>query len=106
MTKRWDYELYIDGKWTSDEAVGSIDVIDPATELSIGSVPEGSTKTAIQAINAARHAFDHGPWARMKPAERPGAVIPVGEILEARAVDLRELIVAETGSAGFLTDFV
>jgi acyl-CoA reductase-like NAD-dependent aldehyde dehydrogenase len=106
MTTRWDYELYIDGEWTSDEAGGAIDVIDPATELSIGSVPEGSTKTAVRAIAAARHAFDHGPWPWMKPAQRAAALIRMAEILEARAGDLRELIVAETGSAGFLTDFV
>ena len=30
----------------------------------------------------------------------------MAEILEARAAELRELIVAETGSIGFLTDFV
>ncbi len=36
----WDYELFIDGKWTSEGAEGSIDVIDPATEDVIGSVPE------------------------------------------------------------------
>ena len=28
----WNYELFIDGKWTSEGAEGSIDVIDPATE--------------------------------------------------------------------------
>jgi acyl-CoA reductase-like NAD-dependent aldehyde dehydrogenase len=103
---RWDHQLYIDGAWTDAEAVGSIDVIDPATEQSIGSVPEGSTKTAIQAITAARRAFDHGPWPWMRPAQRAAALVKMAEILEARAADLRELIVAETGSAGFITDFV
>ena len=28
----WNYELFIDGKWTSEGADGSIDVVDPATE--------------------------------------------------------------------------
>ena len=37
----WNYELFIDGTWTSDGAAGSIDVIDPATEEVIGSVPGG-----------------------------------------------------------------
>ena len=44
----WNYELFIDGKWTSEEAVGTIDVIDPATEEVIGQVPEASTKTAVR----------------------------------------------------------
>src|SRR5690606_25532697 len=68
MTERWDYELYIDGAWTSEGAVGTIDVIDPATEASVGSVPEASPKTAVEAITAARRAFDTGPWPWMKPA--------------------------------------
>src|SRR3546814_13558095 len=73
MTKRWDYELYIDGAWTSDGAEGTLDVIDPATEESIGSVPDGSVKTAVQAITAARRAFDSGTWPSMKPAQRAPA---------------------------------
>src|SRR3546814_11974430 len=74
MTKRWDYELYIDGAWTSDGAEGTLDVIDPATEETIGSVPDGSVQTAVQAITAARRAFDSGPGPWMKPAQRAAAL--------------------------------
>jgi acyl-CoA reductase-like NAD-dependent aldehyde dehydrogenase len=102
----WNYELYIDGEWTAKEAVGTIEVIDPATEDVIGSVPEGSAQTAVRAIEAARRAFDEGPWPFMKPAERAARLVRMAEIFEARAGDLRELIVAETGSTGFLTDAV
>src|SRR6266568_3891717 len=102
----WNYELFIDGKWTSEEAVGTIDVIDPATEDVVGHVPEASTKTAVRAVEAARKAFDEGPWPWMKPAERAAALVRMAEALEARGAELRELIVAETGSTGFLTDFV
>ena len=102
----WDYELFIDGAWTSDEAVGSIEVIDPATEGSIGTVPEAATKTPVRAIEAARRAFDEGPWPWMKPEERAAKLIRMAEILEARAGDLRELIIAETGSAGLMNDAI
>jgi acyl-CoA reductase-like NAD-dependent aldehyde dehydrogenase len=102
----WDYELYIDGKWQSPETVGTIEVIDPATEDVIGTVPEGSTKTAVQAIEAARRAFDEGPWPYMKPSERAARLVRMAELLEARSAQLRELIIAETGSTGFLTDAV
>ena len=42
----------------------------------------------------------------MKPAERAAALIRMADILEGRGAELRELIVAETGSTGFITDFV
>ena len=102
----WNYELFIDGKWTSDGAEGSIDVVDPATEEVIGSVPEATTTSAVRAIEAARRAFDEGPWPYMKPSERAARLTTMAEILESRAGDLRELIIAETGSTGFLTDAV
>ena len=78
----WNYELFIDGKWTSEGAEGSIDVIDPATEEVIGSVPEASTKSAVRAIEAARRAFDEGPWPYMKPSERAAKLTAMAEILE------------------------
>jgi aldehyde dehydrogenase (NAD+) len=102
----WNYELYIDGKWTSEAAAGTIDVVDPATEASIGSVPEGSVATAKRAIEAARRAFDTGPWPWMKPEDRAARLVRLAEVLESRAGDLRELIVAETGSVGFITDAI
>jgi acyl-CoA reductase-like NAD-dependent aldehyde dehydrogenase len=36
MTTSWNFDLYVDGKWTTGEAAGIIDVIDPATEEIIG----------------------------------------------------------------------
>jgi acyl-CoA reductase-like NAD-dependent aldehyde dehydrogenase len=102
----WNFDLYIDGKWTPGDAAGVIEVIDPATEEVIGKVPEATTKDAVRAIEAARQAFDDGPWPYTKPAERAAALVRMAESLEARSEELRELIVAETGSTGFMTDFV
>jgi aldehyde dehydrogenase (NAD+) len=106
LTTNWNFELYINGEWTAGEAGGEIEVINPATEEIIGRVPDASTKDAVRAIEAARKAFDEGPWPYTKPAERAAALIRLAEALEARSGDLRELIVAETGSTGFLTDYV
>jgi len=106
MTAQWSFDLFIDGKWEKGEAGGKpIEVINPATEEIIGVVPEASAKDASRAIQAARRAFDEGPWQWMKPAERAAIVRRMGQVLQSRAAELRELIVAETGSAGFITDF-
>jgi aldehyde dehydrogenase (NAD+) len=102
----WKFELFIDGQWTSGEATSTLDIINPATEDSIGQVPEATAADAQRAIEAARTAFDEGPWPWMKPAERAAVLVKMAESLERRAGELRELIVAETGSVGFLTDIV
>ncbi|MGH7821628.1 MAG: aldehyde dehydrogenase family protein, partial [Candidatus Binatia bacterium] len=104
MPRHWRYDLFIDGEWTPGEGSGVIDVIDPATEEGIGQVPEATPKDAIRAIQAARRAFDEGPWPWMKPRQRAAVLVKMAESLERRAAELRELIVAETGAIGFVLD--
>src|ERR1700685_3558886 len=106
MAARWDFNLFIDGKWVDGEKGARIEVIDPATEDVIGSVAEATPADAVRAIQAARTAFDDGPWPWMKPAERAAALVRMAEYLEANSAELRELIVAETGSVGPMTDMV
>jgi acyl-CoA reductase-like NAD-dependent aldehyde dehydrogenase len=54
---RWDYDsMFIDGAWTSEGTVGVIEVVDPATEEVIGSVPNADPKAAHTAIASARRA--------------------------------------------------
>ena len=106
MGAAWNYKLFIDGKWVDGEKGARIEVIDPATEETIGSVAEATTKDAVAAIQAARKAFDDGPWPWMKPSDRAAALVRMAEYLEARSTELRELIVAETGSVGPITDFI
>jgi aldehyde dehydrogenase (NAD+) len=108
MTKdTWKHDrLFVGGDWTASNAAGVLDVIDPATEDVIGSVPDCDAKTAEAAITAARQAFDEGPWPRMSPRERGAALSRFAAILDERHDALKELVMAETGSTGFLCDFV
>lgn len=65
MSDRWDYDrMFIDGAWTADDIVGVIEVIDPATEEVIGSVPDAGVKATQnivgrsgRAVAAARMAW-------------------------------------------------
>ena len=103
----WNYELFIDGAWTSEGASGSIEVVDPATEEVIGSVPEASTKTARRGPSKRRA----GPSTRALALHEAGGAPPPGwwrwpRSSKAGLGICRELIVAETGSTGFLTDAV
>ncbi|MFW6093315.1 MAG: aldehyde dehydrogenase family protein [Pseudomonadota bacterium] len=102
----WNYDLFIDGAWTRGTAAEDITVIDPATEAAIGRVPEAGAADAGAAVAAARRAFDEGPWPYMKPKERGAILKRMADILASRHDALRELIVAETGTAGMITDAV
>jgi aldehyde dehydrogenase (NAD+) len=107
VTDRWDYDnMFIDGAWTADDTVGVIEVIDPATEEVIGSVPDAGLKATHAAIAAARRAFDDGPWPRTSPRERAAVLRRFAAILDERHDMLKKLVMAESGSVGFLADII
>ena len=81
MPPRWTYDLFINGAWTPGHGSNVIDVINPATEELIGQVPEATPKDAVRAIQAARKAFDEGPWPWMKPRERAAVLVKMAEKL-------------------------
>lgn len=76
------YQQHIDGAWTDAAGGGTWDVINPATEAAIRSVPFGGRDDCHAAIEAAARAFPE--WARRTAYER-------GAILQRAAVRLREV---------------
>jgi len=93
--------LYIGGEWqrtTEHEAV-----LNPASEAVIGEAPVGDEAAAAQAIAAARHAFDHGPWPRLKQSERAEMMRKMHAALVARREQLVTLILHEVGCAQGVT---
>ncbi len=95
MTGRWDNgSVFIDGAWTPDDTARVGEVIDPATEVVIGSVPDADPKAA-HAIAAARRAFGDGPWPRMSPRQRAAVLCRVASNLDERHDALKELVMAD-----------
>ncbi len=76
------YQQLIDGAWTGAAGGGTWDVINPATEQAIRSVPFGGRDDCHAAIEAAARAFP--AWSRRTPYER-------GAILQRAAARMREV---------------
>ena len=77
------YQMYIGGRWVDASNGETSEILDPSTEEVFARVPKATVADAETAVRAAREAFDHGPWPRMKAVER-------GEILRrAAAADPR-----------------
>ncbi len=88
-----DYRLYIDGRWSEAAGGETYDVVNPATEQVIARAPNGSTADLQRAIEAARRAFDEGPWRRTSPLDRSRLLERLAQALEKRKEELRELLV-------------
>ncbi len=95
------YRLYIDGEWL-EAGDGAFDVINPATEEVIATAPEAGSAELRRALEAARRAFDEGPWPRLAPADRARIIRQIADGLEARRDHLRALLTAEVGAAQYL----
>jgi betaine-aldehyde dehydrogenase len=83
--------MYIGGKWVDSESGETFDIINPATERLLGSVPKGSRHDVDAAIDAARVAFDSGIWSGKTPADRCSLLWKLADLVEKNADHLAEV---------------
>ncbi|MDX3246061.1 aldehyde dehydrogenase family protein [Streptomyces sp. ME18-1-4] len=87
--------LFVGGVWVEPDG-GHYEVVDPATEGTVGLAPEASRDQVRAACAAAREAF--GPWSRTRPEERAAVLGRAADIIRARLLPYAELAQAETGA--------
>ena len=64
-------ELFIGGQWVAPaDNAPRLDVVNPATEEVIGSIPAGGPRDAQLAVEAATRALKNSPWTRSTGAYR------------------------------------
>ncbi|HTU37990.1 MAG TPA: aldehyde dehydrogenase [Acidimicrobiales bacterium] len=95
---RHDNRFFIGGSWIEPSSGDTIDVIDSATEELYFSVPEAKEADMARAVDAAREAFDRGPWPRMSHAERAEYLRAIGEGLRGKAEEVGQLWPRESGA--------
>jgi len=87
--------LYIDGQWVPAAGTGTIDVINASTEETMGRVPDGTAADVDRAVAAARAAF--GSWSATDRRERSKCLQRITEGLQARVMDIANVIAQEVG---------
>ena len=91
-------QIFIDGKWDGAHGDSVIAVISPHTEAEIGRAACAGPGDVDRAVQAARAAFDTGPWPRMQPRMRIEAIGRLAAIYKERRADMAALISAEIGA--------
>lgn len=90
-------QLLINGQW-SDAADGStFEVVNPATTEVIGNVAHGKEADIQVAVQAARQAFDLGPWSRISPSDRGKMIWRIGDLIEKHNDELAQLETVDNG---------
>jgi acyl-CoA reductase-like NAD-dependent aldehyde dehydrogenase len=89
------YRQYIGGEWVDASNGGTWDVLDPATETVVQTVPFGGAADCERAIEAARGAFDG--WSRATAYERAAVLEKAAANIRADLDALAHTTVRESG---------
>ncbi len=92
-----DTQLFIDGQWIDATSGKTFATINPATEDVIAHVAEGDAADVDAAVQAARRAFDDGPWPRMDARERGRIMLRLADLIEAEIDELSALEALDNG---------
>lgn len=91
----FQFRQLINGAWVDAANGGTWDLINPATEDSLGVMPFGDGDDATAAIDAAATAFR--AWSRLTPYERAAVLLKAADWVKARIEELARLSTEECG---------
>ncbi|WP_116244664.1 aldehyde dehydrogenase family protein [Nocardiopsis sp. FIRDI 009] len=88
--------LYIDGAWRPSASDEGLDVLNPATEQVIDTVPAGSTEDVDAAVKAASAALP--AWSALTPGQRVTHLAKALELYNARVDDIAVVLTRDMGA--------
>jgi aldehyde dehydrogenase (NAD+) len=91
-------ELFIGGSWSQPSTGQRVEVISPHSEKPVASVAAAGPDDVNAAVDAARNAFDTGPWPRLEPAVRIDAVRRLADLYGKRRSEMADVITSEIGA--------
>jgi aldehyde dehydrogenase (NAD+) len=94
-------EVFIGGRWQAPASGETYATINPATEEVSAQVARGDERDVDLAVQAARRAFDQGPWPRMAAAERARVLWKLADLITANLDEMARLESVNTGKTLF-----
>jgi succinate-semialdehyde dehydrogenase/glutarate-semialdehyde dehydrogenase len=90
-------ELFIDGQWLNGDGRAGEDVINPATEKSLGRLPHASTADLDHALEAAKKGFS--VWRATSAYDRAKIMRKAADLMRERHDAISKILVQEEGKA-------
>ena len=94
-------EVFVGGQWRPPASGETYTTINPATEEVSARVAKGDERDVDAAVQAARRAFDQGPWPRMAAAERARVLWKLADLIGANLDEMARLESVNTGKTLF-----
>lgn len=89
--------MYVSGEWVEAKTKAKREIFDPGNGELLATVPESSREDVIEAIKAAREAFDVGSWRTTTAQERGKFLFKISELIKRESKRLAELEVRNCG---------
>ncbi len=96
-------KFFVNGRWVDPISTQTLKVFSPSTEELLITYPEAGPADIDRAVQAARDAFDKGPWPRMAPAERAMYLRRVADLLTQRLDEIAHAWTLQVGAPIMLT---
>jgi acyl-CoA reductase-like NAD-dependent aldehyde dehydrogenase len=94
-------KLIINGELVDAASGRTFNTTNPATEELITTVAEAGAEDVDRAVQAARAAFESGPWPKMRAAERQRILWKLGDLIMANADEIARLETLDNGKPIF-----
>lgn len=90
-------QLFINGTWMESTEGKTFDVKNPANGEYLATVNEAGKQDVDAAVQAAREAFDNGPWSKMSAAERSRLIYKLADLMEENKEELAQIDTLDNG---------
>jgi acyl-CoA reductase-like NAD-dependent aldehyde dehydrogenase len=94
-------QVFIGGEWRPPASGETYPTINPATEEESARVARGDERDIDLAVQAARRAFERGPWPKMTAAERGRLLWKLADLITANLDEMARLESVNTGKTLF-----
>ncbi|MBR0988036.1 aldehyde dehydrogenase family protein [Bradyrhizobium liaoningense] len=90
-------QLFINGRWRSARRGSTLPVVDPTNGREVARIADAAEEDVDAAVEAARHAFESGPWPKMRPHEREQLMLRLADLIAAEIQPLAEIECVNSG---------
>ncbi|GHH99202.1 aldehyde dehydrogenase family protein [Neobacillus kokaensis] len=90
-------KLFINGEFVEAESGKTFNTYNPATGEVLAIVSEGDERDIDKAVQAAKRAFEQGPWSKMSAAQRGHLIYRLADRIEEHKEELAQLETLDNG---------
>ncbi|PWA10385.1 betaine-aldehyde dehydrogenase [Pueribacillus theae] len=90
-------KLFINGQWVESVSGKTFETKNPATNEVLANVYEAGKEEVNRAVEAAREAFDNGPWSKINASDRSRLIYKLADLMEKNAEELAQLDTLDNG---------